>query len=220
MNHTNQLYAACALVACATAACGSMNTFKTPTVLAPGAGQILVATQIHGASAAPNMTAPMPELVAGYRRGIAQSVELGITGTALPLGSIITSVSVEGAAKYHLFERGRWQASVGAAIGYRLTTSSSAAFELGYASVPLMIGAKVGQQLLVVSPQVSYQRVYSTGARPVVVPAAGFSVGAVLRLSKRWSLLPELSWQGSATPNLMDGGSDLFHVGVAVLVDR
>ena len=74
--------------------------------------------------------------------------------------------------------------------------------------------------MLVLSPLLSYQRIYASGARPVTVPAAGASLGAVLRLSQRWDLMPEVMWSGSPTSNFMDGNSELFHAGIAFAYRR
>lgn len=197
------------------AACGAMNTYKTPTILPKGQAQVLAALQIHGAQATPEVAAPMPELALGYRRGMAPNVELAVSATILPLGDYLTAGSLEVAAKTSLWRHGRYQLAISGAVGYRIAVTSGAAFETVYAGVPLIGGLKLGKHMLVLSPLLSYQRIYASGARPVTVPAAGASLGAVLRLSQRWDLMPELMWSGSPTSNFMDGNSELFHAGIA-----
>ena len=132
----------------------------------------------------------------------------------------LTAGSLEVAAKTSLWRHGRYQLAISGAVGYRIAVTSGAAFETVYAGVPLIGGVKLGNHLLVLSPLCSYQRIYASGARPVALPAAGVSVGAVLRLSQRWDLMPEVMWSGSPTRNFMSGTSELFHAGIAFAYRR
>jgi hypothetical protein len=206
----------CLAASTAVTACGAMNTYKTPTILATGQDQVLAALQMHGAQATPEMSVPMPELAIGYRRGVHEKLEVDVTATILPLGKALTATSVELAAKMPIARRGRWEVAVSGAVGYRLAISGGAAFETGYVAVPLIAGVHLGKYMLVLSPMVSYQRLYSSGTHPFSVPAAGAAVGGVLQLGKHWALMPEVMWSASPTRNLMDGDSALFHLGVAV----
>jgi hypothetical protein len=197
-------------------ACGAMNTYKTPTILPKGQDQILAALQIHGAQATLEMSAPLPELAVGYRRSVHEQVELDATATVLPLGNTFTTTSLELAAKMPIAQHGSWEFAISGAVGYRQSVTGGAKFETGYVAVPLIAGVHLGKHMLVLSPMVSYQRMYSSGTHPFSVPAAGASIGGVLQLGKRWSLMPEVMWSVSPTRNLMDGDSALFHAGVAL----
>jgi hypothetical protein len=202
------------------AGCASYTTFKTARTLPPGRSEVLVATQLQGAATTDGRAAPMPELVAGARRGFAHRLELGVTGTLLPLGAYLTAASVEGTAKRQLWDSasGRWSLAVGAGLAYRFTSSSDAVFEAVHVAVPLMMGLNLGRHQLVVSPTVGVQRWYGTGARPVTLPFAGASLGLVWQVRRRVALLPEVTWADSPARNFMTSSSKLFHLGLAVVI--
>lgn len=99
--------------------------------------------------------------------------------------------------------------------GYRITYSSGAVIEGVHIAAPLILAADLGRHQLVYSPTAGYQRVYSTGARPVDVPFAGWSLGFRWQLTKRWALLPEGTVGYTPARNFMTEDSRLFHVGIA-----
>jgi hypothetical protein len=200
--------------------CASYTTFKTADALPQGRSKLVVAAQLQGAGTTDGVVAPMPELVIGWRRGVAPQLEAGVTATLLPLGEYLTAASVELAAKRHLWSSvtGRWSLALGVGAGYRYTGSSGAIFEAVHAAMPLIIGLHVGAHQLVLSPTVGLERWYSTGAQPINLPFAGASLGLLWQVSPRIALLPETTWADSSARNFMTENSRLFHVGIAVVV--
>lgn len=197
--------------------CGAYTSYKHTRLAPAGTTDWLFATQFSGAGTGTSDNAPMPELAAGARRRIHERADAGLTATFLPLGPAFSTFSLEASGKAFLGRRGRWSAAVGAGTGYRITYSSGATIEGVHIAVPLILAADLGRHQLVWSPTAGYERYWSTGARPVDVPFAGWSLGFRWQLGRRWALLPEGTVGYTPARNFMTEDSRLFHVGVAAL---
>jgi hypothetical protein len=181
---------------------------------------MLFGAQLTGAAVpGTDQAAPMPELALGVRRGVGSRFEGQATATLLPIEQIFAT-SLELAGKVRLVESGRWSLAVGANAGYRLITSGQAVAEGVHAAVPLIGGIELGRHQLVLSVTAGVQHWLSSGSHPVDVPFVGQSIGFLWQVNRRWSLLPEVGWAWSPTPNYMTDQSSLFHVGIAVVWDR
>ncbi len=201
----------------ALAGCGSYTSYKHTQLARPGKTDWLFASQLSGAGTGTADNAPLPEFAAGARRRVHERADVGVTTTFLPLGPAFTTFSVEASGKLALVRRGRWSAALGAGAGYRVTHSSGATVEGVHLALPLILGVDLGRHQLVYSPAAGYQRVWSTGARPVDVPFAGWSLGFRWQIGRRWALLPEGTVGYTPARNFMTEDSRLFHVGVAAL---
>jgi hypothetical protein len=198
--------------------CGAYTSYKHTRLAPAGKTDWIFATQLSGAGTGTSDNAPLPELAAGARRRVHDRIDAGLTTTFLPLGPAFSTFSAEASGKAFLGRRGRWSAAVGAGAGYRITYSSGAILEGVHVAAPLILAADLGRHQLVYSPTAGYQRVWSTGARPVDVPFAGWSLGFRWQLNRRWALLPEGTVGYTPARNFMTDDSRLFHVGVALLL--
>ncbi|MCE9577091.1 MAG: hypothetical protein K8W52_28345 [Deltaproteobacteria bacterium] len=211
--------AALIVVAALAAGCGAYTSYKQTRLTPRGHTDYLFAAELQGASTGMD-GAPMPEIAVGARRRVHDRIDVGATGTILPLGEAITSASAEVSGKLALGRHGRWSAALGTGVGYRVTTSSGAVFEGVHAAVPVILGVDLGRHQLVLSPTVGYERLWSSGARPVSLPFAGYSLGFRWQLARRWALLPEATVGYTPARNYRTDSSQLFQVGLAVLFTR
>jgi hypothetical protein len=202
------------------AGCGAYTSYKHTRLAPAGKTDWIVATQLSGAGTGTSDNAPLPELAAGARRRVHARVDAGVTATFLPLGPAFSTFSAEASGKALLGRHGRWSAAIAAGAGYRITYSSGATIEGVHVAAPLILAVDLGRHQLVYSPTAGYQRVYSTGARPVDVPFAGWSLGFRWQLNRRWALLPEGTVGYTPARNFMTEDSRLFHAGVALLLTR
>ena len=207
-------------LAWALAGCGAYTTYKHTHLPARGTTEWVLASQLSGASTELDVAAPMPELVVGARRRVHERADVGLTGTLLPLGEVITTASLEASTRVVALRRGRYTVAAGLGAGYRITTSSGAIVEGVHVAAPLIVGIDLGRHQLVLSPTAGYQRHWSTGARPVGIPFAGYALGFRWQVTRRWALLPEAGWAASPARNFMSDDSRLFHLGVAALWTR
>lgn len=202
------------------AGCGSYSTYKTTRIVPTGQTEWVSGLQASGAGFVGQPgAAPLPELVLGARRGFADTYEVQVNGTFLPLKQLATG-SLELAGKMRVFESGRWSLAVGAGAGYRIAETGGAYIEGVYASAPVIAGIELGRHQLVLSATGGYQRWYSSGARPVDVPFIGDSLGFVWQIGRAWALLPEVGAAWSPTSNFMTEHTRLFHAGIAVMWTR
>lgn len=202
------------------AGCGSYTSFKTTRLPRRGATEWFAAAELQGAQTNAAQSAPMPELVLGGRRRVHEWADVGLATTILPLGAAMTSWSIEASSRVRVFHQGRWSAALGPGAGYRITRSSGAVIEGAHVALPLILGVDLGCHQVAVSPTVGTQRLWSTGARPVDLPFAGFSVGVRLQVAARWAVLPEATVGYSPERNFMTDTTRLFNLGVAVTWTR
>lgn len=197
--------------------CASGNTYRTATPLGRGATEVLVAPQVYAAGAPETAKAPFPELAIAVRHGVHPRLDVGGTVTLLPLGKYLNAFGLEATGKAHLWQRGRVGVAVGAGLGYRTVDASGAPFEIVQASMPLIVGIRLGRHELALSPTLTWQRWYSMGTVPVDIPAAGASIGFRWRIAERWALLPEIGAARSPVGFQAFEQSALLHVGIAVV---
>jgi hypothetical protein len=206
------------------AGCGATTAYRTTRTAPPGTTDLVFGLQVSGATTDAAMNtddrgAPFPELAIAARHGMTDDVELQVNGTLLPIAKLTTG-SLEAAAKWRLLTNGRYSFAVGGGIGYRLTNIGGAIIETGFASAPAIFGIDLGRHQLVLSADIGYQRVYSSGARPVDVPFAGTSLGFVWQVARSWAILPEVGVERTPTMNIITDDSRLFHVGIAAIWRR
>lgn len=209
-----------ALIILTAAACAANGTYKTARPLSRGTTQFLVAPQVNAAGASEGLKLPYPEIALSVRHGLTGKLDIGGTVAVLPLGRLGGSIAVEAAAKRHLYSRGRLELALGAAAGYRTFESSGAIFEAIHANLPLIAGINLGRHQLVISPTLAWQRWYSQSARPLDIPSIGTSVGFHWQLTRRFALLPEMSWSWSPTAWDKADETVLLHAGIAVVYSR
>jgi hypothetical protein len=198
--------------------CGAYTSYKHTRLVPAGKTDWLFATQLSGVGTGTSDNAPLPELAAGARRRVHERADVGLTATFLPLGPAFSTFSLEASGKAAIGRHGRWSAAIGAGTGYRITYSSGATIEGVHVAVPVMLAVDLARHQLIYSPTAGYERYYSTGARPVDVPFAGWSLGFRWQLSRRYALLPEGTVGYTPARNFMTDDSRLFHLGVALLV--
>ena len=215
-----------ALVVVALAACGTGTAYRTTRIAPSGHMQYLAGLQVSGGGTmgmpqggGDGAAAPLPELSTGVRRGFDDRYEAQLNTTLLSVGPAHTG-SVELAGKVKLFEHDRWSLATGLGAGYRIAEYGGAIIEGGFVSAPLIGGIELGRHQLVVSADVGFERVYSSGAKPVDVPYAGGSIGFLWQIGKTWSLLSEIGSDISPTGNFMTAHSKLFHAGITAVWAR
>lgn len=203
-------------------ACSSFTPYRSARPLAPGRTKMLVAPQINTAGPKEGFKAPFPEIAVGVRRGVTEDVELGGTLTVLPLGEVITELGIEGMVQRHVHRTssGRVDVAVAAGAGYRYFRSSGAVFEMVNASVPVIMSIHLGENELILSPTVAWQRWVSTGARPIDIASVGMSIGYRWQFATRYALMPELGVASTPTEFAGRGKSALGHVGLALIIGR
>lgn len=210
------------LPAIALAACGTGSAYRTTRIVPQGHTELLFGAQVSGAGTVGTAqegsggVAPLPELALSARRGFDDQYEVQLNTTLLSIGPAHTG-SIELAGKLRFYEHGRWSLATGASAGYRIASLGGAIIEGAFVSAPLIGGVELGRHQLVVTIDTGFQRLYSSGARPVDMPYAGASLGFVWQLARTWALLPEAGAEWSPTANFMTEHSRLFHVGIAAL---
>ena len=208
------------IIAFTLAGCGSYSTYRTTRIAKPGHTEWLFGAQASGAIAQEEgdrpKIAPLPEFAVAARRAVHERVELQANATLFPIKQAPTG-SLELAGKVRIGSRGRWSLAAGAGVGYRVAESGGAVIEGAFVSAPIIAGVELGRHQLVVSIAGGYQRLYSSGARPVNVPFIGDSIGFLWQLGRNWALLPEAGMAWTSTRNFMSEDSRLFHFGVVAL---
>jgi hypothetical protein len=211
-----------ALLLLALAACGTGSAYRTTRIAPAGHTEYLFGAQVSGAGTVGAPTegsggvAPLPELAVAARRGFDDRYEAQLNTTLLSVGPAHTG-SVELAGKVRFYEHERWSLAAGASAGYRIAEAGGAIIEGAFVSAPLIGAVELGRHQLVLSLDAGFQRLYSSGARPVDIPYAGASIGFVWQIARTWALLPEAGADLSPTGNFMTEHSRLFHVGLAAL---
>jgi hypothetical protein len=210
-------------------ACGTGTAYRTTRIAPVGHTQWLFGAQVSGAGLAgtgedgsptsDGRAAPLPEVAVAARRGLSDRFELQGNATLLSVGPAHTG-SLELAGKVRLYQHGRWSLATGAGAGYRIADAGGAIIEGVFVSAPLIGGVDLGRHQLVVSLDGGFQRLYSSGARPVDVPYVGESIGFLWQIGRSWALLPEAGLEYTPTGNFMTDHSRLFHVGIAALWTR
>ena len=208
------------LAVCAAGGCTAMSTIKTATTVPAGQTQWIGALEGNGGAPVElNVKPLLPELAFGVRRGLTDRVDVGAKLTTLPAGRALTTAAVEGQFRYQLRRRddSRLKIAVGPAAGFRWISSSGAAMQVSYLTVPVMFGIDVGRHQIVIAPEVAMQLWTSAGSNEVWVPVAGMSLGFVWKLGQRFALVPEIA--AYRTPVAIDysRGSQMLHFGVGFL---
>jgi hypothetical protein len=210
------------LAVVAAAGCSPLGGYHTARTLEPGRTDVTAALQVHGAGPEETGKGIAPELAIRVRRGLSSRVDASAQLTALPLGELVTSVSAGAGARVELSAApdSRWAVSLGLSAGYRYTGAMGAAWETVHATVPLIIGLDIGDDQLVFTPTVGWQRWYSSGAHPVDLPFSGTGLGYAWRLTERYTLLPEISVSSSRATLETSDKTVLFHAGLALVIGR
>jgi hypothetical protein len=197
-----------------------MSTIKTATTVPPGQTQWIAALEGNGGAPVELDVKPLlPEIAVGARRGLSERVDVGGKLTTLPAGRALTTAALEGQVRVQLRRRddSRLKIAIGPAVGFRWISSSGAAMQVSYLTVPVMFGIDVGRHQIVIAPEVAMQLWTSAGSNEVWVPMSGLSLGFVWRLGQRFALVPEIA--AYRTPVAIDysRGSQMVHFGVGML---
>jgi hypothetical protein len=197
-----------------------MSTVKTATTVPKGQNQLVAAIEANGGAPIELPVKPLlPELVIGVRRGLTDKLDVGGKLTGMPLGRVVTTAALEGQVKVQLRRRpdSRLEIAIGPAVGFRWISSSGAAMQVTYATVPAMFGVNVGRHQIVLAPELGYQLWTSEGASAVRAPMAGLSLGFVWRIGQRFTLVPEAAAYRSTVAIDYSRGSQMFHLGIGIL---
>jgi hypothetical protein len=211
-----------ALAAVAGAAgCTAMSTVKTATTVPRGETVVIAAVEGNGGAPMELPVKPLlPEAVIGVRHGVGDRVDVGAKLTTLPLGRRVTTAGVEGQVKVQLRRRddSRLQLALGPAAGFRWISTSGAAMQVSYATLPLILGIDVGRRRhqIVVAPEVGLQLWTSAGASKVWAPVAGLTLGFVWRIGHRFTLIPEATAYRSTVAIDHSRGTMMIHLGVGM----
>ena len=197
-----------------------MSTIKTATTVPPGQTQWIGALEGNGGAPVElNVKPLLPELAVGARHGMTDRLDVGIKLTTLPAGRRLTTAALEGQVRFQLRRRddSRLKIAIGPAAGFRWISSSGAAMQVSYLTVPVMFGIDVGRHQIVIAPEVAMQLWTSAGSNEVWVPVGGLSLGFVWKLGQRFALVPEIA--AYRTPVAIDysRGSQMLHFGVGFL---
>jgi hypothetical protein len=209
-----------AAAALAGSACTAMSTIKTATTVPAGQTQVIGAIEANGGAPIELPVKPLlPELAVGLRRGLTDRVEVGGKLTSLPAGRRVTTAALEGQVKVQLrrVPWSRFQLAIGPAAGFRWISSSGAAMQVTYATVPLLMGIDVGRHQIVVAPEAGIQLWTSAGSNEVWARMVGLSLGFVWRIGQRFALVPEVAAYRSDVKIDYSRGSQMFHIGVGFL---
>jgi hypothetical protein len=200
--------------------CTAMSTIKTATTVPPGQTQWISAIEANGGAPLELPVKPLlPELVVGARRGLTERVEVGGKLTSCPAGKHVTTAGVEGEVKVQL-RRVPWsriELALGPAAGFRWISSSGAAMQVTYATVPFLMGIDVGRHQIVVAPEAGLQLWTSAGSNEVWAPMMGLSLGFVWRIGQRFAIVPEAAAYRTNVTIDYSRGSQMFHLGIGFL---
>ena len=200
--------------------CTAMSTIKTATTVPAGQNQVIGAIEANGGAPLELPVKPLlPELVVGLRRGLTDRLEVGGKLTTLPLGRRATTLGVEGEVKVQLrnVPWSRYKLALGPAAGFRWISSSGAAMQVTYLTLPFLTGIDVGRHQIVVAPEVGVQLWTSAGANEVWAPMVGLSLGFVWRIGQRFALVPEAAVYRTTVRIDYSEGSQMFHLGSGFL---
>jgi hypothetical protein len=200
--------------------CTAMSTIKTATTVPAGQNQVIGAIEANGGAPLELPVKPLlPELVVGLRRGLTDRLEVGGKLTTLPLGRRATTLGVEGEVKVQLrnVPWSRYKLALGPAAGFRWISSSGAAMQVTYLTLPFLTGIDVGRHQIVVAPEVGVQLWTSAGANEVWAPMVGLSIGFVWRIGQRFALVPEAAAYRTSVRIDYSEGSQMFHLGIGFL---
>ena len=202
--------------------CSSFTTYKTATPLRKGKTMTVVAPQVNAAGPKETGKAPFPEVAVSVRHGLTDKLEVGGTLSGLPLGQAMSALGFEAQGKRHMWRSssGRVDVALAGGVGYQVFATSGATFEMIHANLPVIVGINLGRHQLVLAPNLSWQRWYSTGARPVDVGAYGSSLGFRWQVSRRFAILPEFSWARSPTALTKYDNTILLHAGIGLVFGR
>jgi hypothetical protein len=200
--------------------CTAMSTIKTATTVPAGQTQVIGAIEANGGAPLELPVKPLlPELAVGLRRGMTDRLEVGGKLTTLPLGRRVTTAGVEGEVKVQLrnVPWSRYKLALGPAAGFRWISSSGAAMQVTYLTLPFLTGIDVGRHQIVVSHEVGVQLWTGAGANEVWAPMLGLSLGFVWRINRHFALVPEVAAYRSTVTIDYREGSQMFHVGIGCL---
>ena len=223
--HVFRAWSVVVLLAMATqAGCASFSSFKVPQTLPLGDQQILLGAALDLNSIEETGRKPLPDITLGSRFGFGERTDVGARFSFLPLGREVTTMTLEVSGKYQLLPQ-KWlrgvQVAVQPSVGHRCLAAGGTDAHIYDASLPLIAGYWVSpRHQVIVSPQISAQVLQSHGASPILVPAAGASLGWL------WQRIPSQAFMIESTTMFTQRGVEgslgtvLFHVGVAILWTR
>jgi hypothetical protein len=200
--------------------CTAMSTVKTATTVPRGETRMIAAIEGNGGAPMELPVKPLlPEAVIGVRHGASDRVDVGVKLTTLPLGRRVTTAGLEAQIKLSLRRRddSRLQLALGPAAGFRWVSSSGAAMQVSYATLPVIFGINVGRYQIVVAPEAGMQLWTSQGASKVWAPVAGLTLGFVWRIGERFTLIPEATAYRSPVAINYSRGTMMIHLGVGML---
>jgi hypothetical protein len=200
--------------------CTAMSTVKTAATVPRGQTQVVTAVEGNGGAPVELPVKPLlPELVVGVRRGLTERVELGGKLTTLPLGRRLTTAGLEAEVKVQLRRRpdSHLEIALGLAGGFRWISSSGAAMQVSYLSLPLLLGWNVGRHQIVLTPEAGLQLWTSAGSSEVWAPLTGLTLGFVWRLGERFTLVPEAGAYRTKMAIEHSRGTVMVHLGVGML---
>jgi hypothetical protein len=197
-----------------------MSTIKTATTVPAGQNQFIGAIEANGGAPIELPVKPLlPEFAFGLRRGLTDRLEVGGKLTTLPLGHRITTAGLEGEVKVQLrrVPGSRIKLALGPAAGFRWISSSGAAMQVSYLTLPFLTGIDVGRHQIVIAPEAGVQLWTSAGSNEVWAPMVGLSLGFVWRIGQRFALVPEAAAYRTNVAIDYSRGSQMFHLGIGFL---
>ena len=197
-----------------------MSTIKTATTVPAGQNQFIGALEGNGGAPIELPVKPLlPELVVGLRRGLTDRLDVGAqaddAAARPPRHHGRPGRAGEGAAAARAGEPVKL--ALGPAAGFRWISSSGAAMQVSYLTLPFMTGIDVGRHQIVVAPEVGVQLWTSAGANEVWAPmpaCRSASSGASASVS-RWS--PRSPPTARTVAIDYSEGSQMFHLGIGFL---
>ena len=197
---TRLMGAPVAILASALAACAPPLGLQRARVLAPSASQLAGGLELGLVTPdlGPENNAKIPwlNLSAGYRRGIADGVEVG--GRVMMVGVRgFTSLGVAGDVKLQLLASGDpgrgTDMATGAVLAYQQIRLGGTPWHLSSIAFPLLIGHNLGRHQFVWGPRLAYELWTGEGQDPIHLFYAGASAAFAWRVGDSLELVPELA---------------------------
>jgi hypothetical protein len=187
-----------ALVALLAACAPPVGLYRART-LAPSASQLtggIEAGLVTPETSDGDAKLPWLNLSAGYRRGVADRVELG--GRVMLLGFRgFSALGVAGDVKVQLRRSedpgSGTDVATGAVLAYQQVRLGGTPWHLSSIALPLLIGHNFGRHQLVWGPRVAYELWTGEGQDPIHLFYGGGSVAFAWRVGESLELVPELA---------------------------
>lgn len=179
--------------------CASQVGFGRASTLEPGRQQVtgfgqldLMAPKMQQGGDAVGL--PWAHVGIGYRRGLAERVEVGGRGWIFGLPAHL-SFGLAGDAKVQIVRStpGRGlQVASGLSLGYHQAQIGGTPWHTFTAWAPLLFGHDFGKQQFVVGPRAGFTRWTGEGQNPIDLPWFGASTGVSFGVGSKTQVMPEI----------------------------